>query len=761
MRPSFWTALAALSLLWTTQLQAEQTFTLSDQTTTVRNRDEALQWTPESVTVIKASDIEQTYRRDLEDIEGITPGLIIDRLSGTTQGAAISIRGIGSNETAKGFEPAVAVSVDGVYVGTHTNQLQVLFDFEQIEIARGPQSTYQGAPNIAGTINLVRTKPTGEFGTKLRASLGDYKRQEFDAVVNFPITSSIAGKVSVSYLDGDGNYFKNITNNRPENEEDRIAFSASLLWDVSDNFSVQYTYDNESNDSQTPGLLNISTLTDLVCITGGTNGTCGSSAGPSIPQTGSINKTAQNFSNKRTYEGDYHTLRMDFDWQGYDFTSITGYRTSDEKMNRDLDATQIDFYSIASSQDYEQFSQDLRVSKQYTEQIHIAAGIYILNTEYSIFQEEFFILNALANAGLANGHTAGETQLLTSKTQSNTASGFLHVEYVLNDQWTADFGTRYSFIEKDFDHSPSAIAFRDIIIPSPVLIIADREWGEWNYSAGISYKVDDQAMIYARFSQGSRPGGFDENAVSLESAQVYGAESSENWEIGMKSEWFDDRLRINMAYYQIEQDNKREQFISPVGPGRLESITANVARVESNGFELEVEYVPLDNLFLRGSYNFIDADYRKYEIADLANPGATVDISDTATSNWAPTDLWYLSGIYSINLGPGVVNFSAEYKYSTDYQTNPLIPVSKVNNNTSWNLAVDYRWQDWTFRVFSQNFNDKRYLQNVVNLNDGDVVPLNPAATGGTGLVTYSEYNQPTYAGFEVIFQPDLSKYLK
>lgn len=242
MRPSVPLIVLCIAVATTTSHgHAQEAFTISEQSTSVRIRSEALQWTPESVTVIKKFDIEKTYARDLEDLEGIAPGVIIDRLSSTPRGAAISMRGIGSSEVTKGFEPAVAVGIDGVYVGTHTSQLQTLFDFEQIEIARGPQSTYQGAPNIAGTINLVRSRPSGEFGTDLRASFGDNDRKEFDAVFNFPVTSSLAGKVSVNYVDGDGNYMRNVINGREENREDRLALSTSSLWDINDNLSMQYT----------------------------------------------------------------------------------------------------------------------------------------------------------------------------------------------------------------------------------------------------------------------------------------------------------------------------------------------------------------------------------------------------------------------------------------------------------------------------------------------------------------------------------------
>jgi len=752
-----WKLLPLLFAITLNPAQAEQ---LSEQSTTVRFREEPLQWTPETVTIIKKIDLDNTYRRDLEDLQGIAPGVIIDSLSGTPAGAVISIRGLGSSEISKGFEPAVAVIIDGVYVGTHASQMQVLFDFEQIEIARGPQTTYQGAPNIGGTVSFERTKPTGEYDAVARLSIGDYDRREMDVVMNFPVTENLAGKVSLSWIDGGGDYLKNVASGRSENDEDRLAVSTSFLWEFNDSFTVQYTYDNENDNSDTPGLLNISTADDLVCIISLNNETCGSSKGPAIPQTGSIELTAQNFSNSRKYEGSYHTLKMDLVWQDKTLTSITGFRTTEEEMDRDVDATHINFYSMSSEQDYDQFTQELRLSGQYSENLQYVTGLYILETEYKLQQDEFFILNALGNAGIGDDHPVNDIQRLNSNTESSLFSIFAHVDYALDDQWTVDLGAQLASIEKKFKHSPLGVHQGGAITPSPVVINEKDNWDEQTLSAGISFKVDSEAMIYARFSQGYRPGGFNENAVSEASAFSYSAETSENIEIGMKSEWFNDRLRLNMAYYRIDYDDKQQQFISMVAAGVLESVVDNVSAVEVTGFELEFEYVPFENFVLRGAYSNMDSNFVTYEVPNPAVPGETIDYSDLQPSR-APSNSYYLSGLYSFNFASGVINIFAAYTYVDDYQTNPQIAVSDVKNYTEWDMSIDYVWQQWTFRLFSHNLNDKRYLQNVVNLTDGDVGPLSASAIGATGLVTYSEYNRPRYTGLEIIYKTDLASMFK
>jgi|TARA_B110000240_G_C13469093_1_gene440108 iron complex outermembrane receptor protein len=144
--------------------------------------------------------------------------------------------------------------------------MQVLFDFEQIEVARGPQGTLEGAPNLGGTIHLKRRKPTGSFDLDLRTSFGENNLKEFDVAINFPITQSIAGKVTQTAKRNGGDYINNVTVDRRENEEDRSASAIALLATFGDNLTAHYIYDTEDDDSDTPALLNISTSSDQLCM---------------------------------------------------------------------------------------------------------------------------------------------------------------------------------------------------------------------------------------------------------------------------------------------------------------------------------------------------------------------------------------------------------------------------------------------------------------------------------------------------------------
>jgi iron complex outermembrane receptor protein len=512
------TAITLAGCITAAQAQSSETDNdagvLTDPGTEVLSASQDLQWTPHSITVLTREQLESAYRPDLEHIESLVPGLIVDRMNRTPRGAAIAIRGLGSSSPSKAIDPAVAVNVDGVYVGTHTGRMQVLFDFDRIEVRKGPQGVVDNNPNLSGSINIERTRPSGVLDADLRASVGIDKRREADAVFNFPVVDSVNAKVAMYWKDRGGDYMTNVFSGREENTEDYAFVSTSVSWDLDNWFKLLYTFDHEDSDESSPAILNISAPTDLLCDSTSEDTFPNCRRGTGNPELDSLKTTAQNYSNERFFEGDYHTLRVDFEVADHQVTSITGLRESDEKSDLDLDGSNADFYHARQLQEYRQFSQEVTVSRDFSENMDYSFGIYFLNTDYDLFQQEHHILKQLGDAGFTEGHSAGEIQELASSQKSDMWSVFAHVNYILNDQWQADIGARWSDVEREFDHIPSRIRLGDTVSPIRTQLVGEENTKQFLWMGGLSYQVDEEAMIYFRYSEGFLPGGFDENAMS-------------------------------------------------------------------------------------------------------------------------------------------------------------------------------------------------------------------------------------------------------
>ena len=388
--------------------------------------------------------------------------------------------------------------------------------------------------------------------------------------------------------------------------------------------------------------MNISAPTDLLCATTATSQFPNCRRGIGNPELDSLHLTAQNFSNDREMEGNHHSLKVNFELGNYQVTSITGIRNIDEQMDLDLDLSNADFYHVSRQHEYEQFSQEITASRHFSENLKYSVGVYFLNTDYDIFQQEYHILKQLGDAGFSEGHAAGEIQELRSTQQSNLQSLFASADYILNDQWSVDLALRGSQVERDFEHSPSRIRLGDSLSPARTRLVGEETSKELIISTSFAYKVDDKAMIYGRYSEGFLPGGFDENAMSAETGNSYVAETIRGAELGLKSDWWDDKLRVNLAYYKTEFNNKVERFDTRVSSGDIESVLDNVAEVEITGWEIEIESAPLEHLYIRTVYSHINADYNQYHVADLTTPGSTLNLSNL-TPNRAPNDNLFFS----------------------------------------------------------------------------------------------------------------------
>jgi len=756
---------------------------LPSASTDYREKDEPLQWTPASVTVISKEDINEVYRRDLEDLEGITPGLIIDRISGAAQGAMIAIRGIGSRETSRGFDPAVAVVVDGVAVGTHAGQMMVLFDFDKVEVSRGPQGAFGGANALGGKVSISRSKPTGELSSDLKMVVGgNYDRQELQAVVNFPTISDIKTKAAFRSNQSKSTYMSNVVSGRLENQIDRTFLSLSALWDGREDLKIQYIVDIDRDDSNTPALLNITQQSertqpgDQMCIDFPAN--CGSDIAPRIPEFNDEHTVGSNFSNQRSFEGNYHTLLVDFDFMDYSLSSITGFRSTDESSDQDLDATSIDYLSRSSNVGYDQFTQEFRADSESDGKSQYSFGLYFSNSDYSLRQDDFFLLQSFATAGLPTSCINCDGIRISSHQETDTFAIFGQLQYQLNDQWTADIALRAEELKKTIHHETGSLLLSPTIYPPAATLDSTRRWRRSVTSASLAYQVDDQAMIFTRYSTGFRPGGYDDQAISAEGLSPYGLQNVESWELGMKSEWYDDTLRLNLATYKNYYENIVQRFPNQVSSGNIEWNLGNVASAEVTGYEAEWTWVPMDNFKLNGSYSHTQPLFDRYAYDDWNNPGTLVDLAGILKPEWAAPDSFYLSSQYSWPYWNGQLTAFAAYRYSTDYRTGSQTPLSKVYNYSRWDLAISYEWQEWAIRLFARNVKDKRYIQNAGTLSAASYYPqdpatLNPALTDPSlllanptlnqlvpaPLITTAEYNMPRFVGVEVIYTPDLNRW--
>ena len=261
----------------------------------------------------------------------------------------------------------------------------------------------------------------------------------------------------------------------------------------------------------------------------------------------------------------------------------------------------------------------------------------------------------------------------------------------------------------------------------------------------------------------------------------YSPETVNNYEVGLKTQFWNDRMRINVTGFQSKFKDKQETIFRTVESGNQESVTENIARASVNGFEVDVRIIPMERFQVRAAYGHLSTDFNRFRVPSRETAGA-FDSTTGIDLLRAPENTLSLSGSYIWNLAEGRIQANASYSWISDYrtrrsnitigedvtdddtgQTAYVAPVSEpivvgnVNGRGIWNVSIAYLWQDWTVRLFSRNFNNKQYLQNTASISSAYVVTTGPN-DAATPLFTNSEYSEPRYSGLEFPFQPDFSK---
>lgn len=243
-----------------TALAEETSFALEEVIVTARKREESLQEVAVSVTAI-TDELARSSMQSLQDIQNYVPNVTIDEIP-ANRGASISIRGISFQETDKSLDPPVGVILDGVYLGVAAGQLLNNFDLERIEVLRGPQGTLFGKNTIAGAVNIIRTAPTKEWGIKANLGVGDWDKQEVQAVLNTPLSERGGLKLYANSLEHDG-YIENNIYGDDIGGLDYQQFGATMAFDITDTFDLSLTAERIEDDSELGAWANFNT-TDVL-----------------------------------------------------------------------------------------------------------------------------------------------------------------------------------------------------------------------------------------------------------------------------------------------------------------------------------------------------------------------------------------------------------------------------------------------------------------------------------------------------------------
>ncbi|HEX7034571.1 MAG TPA: TonB-dependent receptor [Pseudomonadales bacterium] len=707
---------------------------LEEVVVTARKREESLQEVGMSLSALSGDDLRIRFDADLQTLQNMSPNLIISDLQqGPGSPAAIAIRGIGTTDVEKNFDPTVGVVVDGVFIGVNSGAMLKAIDLESVEVLRGPQGTLFGRNSIGGVINVKRGRPDFDgFSGSARAGAGNHGGLELDAFLNLTATDNLAFRLGGAKRESDG-WFYNATLDRDVGESDYWQISPSVRWKPTETTEFYYRYDKTEQEQDANTLHNLAQPDQVFCAL---YGQC--AQGLQTPQSGEDYTVLQNDDPPYQTFFDTETHIVNASWdidERYGLEFVYGRFETDEEVYQDWDSTPLTLYHTDRPATWEQDSYELRLNYS-GDRLSYTAGAYYWESDYHIDLTSYIGFGAVLGvpgAGFDDSVVFPVFQTVAQKTESYAF--FVEADYRLADRWTLTLGGRYTDDEKE-----SAV-----IDPlTPELAIRgnpdnpfEASWNEFTPKVGLRFDATDSLMLYALYSRGFRAGGFNGRPGGGEyvaASTPYDPEKVDNYEIGVKSEWFDGRMRLNASAFVMEYQDKQEEQSVPVSGGTgQQTLVVNASEATISGVEIDFSWLATDYFALEGNLGLLDAEYD-----ELEDPVLGVDLSHLELRR-APDVTATVAPVLTVPLGAGQLTARAALRYVDDMELTFLnSPQSSVDSHTVLDASVTYSLNNLSISVWGLNLTEDDSWTQAYD------VGANPAFPG---LWTYTAIRPPRTYG--------------
>lgn len=735
-------AAAGIGLSFMPVVKAQQGM-LEEITVTARKREESMQDVGISVSALGATEIQRQFARDIQDLANIAPNLIIDDTGQGPGGtAAIFIRGVGMADLEKNFDPAVGVSLDGVFIGSTAGGLMRSIDLARVEVLRGPQGTLFGRNTVGGLINIERTQPTGELGGRFRAGIENYDTQYLDGILNFGLTDNLGVKLTAAMRDQGEGYYNNVTFNRDQGRQDYVNLGANILWTPSETLELEYTYNREELDQDTPALVNVTRPDQVFCtvygycsasldttITGDRLGVAGGGGRPPAAPDLSTNITTPDQIQPAFMDAffDTETHIVEARWDINDalrLDYIYGRWESDEDSLQDWDGVPELLYHTQRPGEWTQDSHELRFTWDNAGDLTAVAGLFYWDSEYESRMRSYI--------GFAVPDLVLDIPQTTNQTTESIAA-FFEADWRLSDKWTATVGGRYTEDKKTSAQFGEVNTLSQGRTQHP-----SEKWDEFTPRLGLKYSYSENIMFFGTYSVGYRAGGFNGRVASLEEAtQPYNPETVDNFELGVKSELFDNRLRLNATIFNMDYQDKQEELQLPsdqTGTGQ-KTVVINPSSATIRGIEFDVQAYLLDGLSLRANLGYLDSEYDDFVYTDVE--GTVIDLSNLEFRR-APTWTGTVDATYEWDVAGGQAWVRGSYRYIDDHFTTATNNPESANDSQGLlDASVNYAVGDLQFSLFGRNLTDEDTYTHGYEV---------------AGLWSYAATRRPRTYGFEVVY---------
>lgn len=680
---------------------------LEDIVVTAQKRSENLQTVPLSLTAFSGDTLEKSAVTNIAELAARTPNVSYETFSPGQP--RYYIRGIGSGGSGSARDGAVGIFVDDVYMGRPAMTGTDFVDLARVEILRGPQGTLFGRNVVGGAISYFTSKPDDEFRAQAALTLGNYRKIDGNFLVSGPIAEGLSAKVAVSSRNHNG-YAFNETTGKDIEDEQSISARGALRFQPNSDVDIHLNADI-SRLRATGNWWHL--------LREGPN-----SIGKSNPDP----RRGRNHADDGFSDVDNGGLSLNARFQTGigEIASITAYREANSSVRSNttglLVAALTDpnraqghhtLFIQQNDLDSSQFSQELRLASEIGSNIDTVFGLFYFHENVKSTDIVDYRFLRFSSEG---------RRRFDGRNKTDSYAVFGNIAWDVTDQLKLRAGLRWSRDEKD--HVAVAggnnfVPYRDggVIVPG-FTAPGKGAWSAFTPSFSVNYQASPAKFLYASVSRGFKSGGFSDSEIEKLSAMTpFDPEFAWNYEIGVKTEWFDRRLRLNASLFYTDYKDLQVSVIRVVDPNFPPfGSTGNAGSVAIKGVELEINAIPLDGWNIYGNYAYTDSN-----IKELIS--GTTNLAGNRLAR-APRNKFFVGTSYETELGNGYKAAArVEYTYSSLYfSTINNSPVEAVNGLRSLDLGLTVTTPDdkWSVDFWGKNMTDRLNINSISEVPPAD-----------------------------------------
>lgn len=697
---------------------------LEEVLVTAQRREENLQDVPIAVTAVSADTLAKAGVADTFDLKAVAPSL---NFSTSVGGFGLPrIRGIGSTGTGPGIENPVAVYVDGVYIASSTGALTSLSDIEQVAVLKGPQGTLFGRNATGGLIQITTKKPSHDFTGDVQATAGNYGTYGGSGYLTGGLSESLAASAAFKYEDRSEGYGINTQTGNEIMTQESYSGRAKLLWELSDDTSATLSGDVSQVDAVTPAFRPL------------TRNVRGNFA------AGGERDIDSDFDPLLESEQYGASLEIRHDFGGMELMSLSAYRQMELHVRFDPDGTTEDEWAavpgrnapplgfshgfvIDNTQNDTQFSQEIQLLSTGESAFKWVVGAFYMSGEGEY--DPARTINAFQTAGTATIPAGRYTDLVAQQTLDSYAA-FAQGTFALGAATNLTAGIRYTHDEREasgirltYEATGQPVATQTA--PQGIVENYEDTFPRATWRLALDHRFSPDVMGYVSYNRGFRSAAFVTQNIGLTTAaqnKVLKPEIVDAYEVGLKNDLADGRVRLNAAAYYYDQENVQVMQIQ----NGIQTVY-NADGAEIYGADADVIALVTDRFTVTGGVNYTHARYTDFTNASITVPQAsggnlltTGDASGNRLQN-VPDWTASLGLSYGIPTAIGDVTVFANYYRNDGW---PADPDNRVNQEAYSLLDASVGWRSsnekLSVSLWGKNLTDEFYFQQLGASNFSD-----------------------------------------